>query len=330
LTEQALDVEATHAMAPGAAILFVGAQDCTDNALLAALQTAVSSGASIVTDSWGSTAGDLFTDAATKTAFDNTFELAAASGVSVLFSSGDSGDNFADTGLAVPNYPASDPYITSIGGTTLEIGIGSLAWQSGGGGGTSYSYAQPFYQASVVPAALALRNAALFGPVPQRVEPDIALDGDAQSGMLIGVTQTFPNSLIAYNEFKEGGTSLASPLLAGEIADADQAAGVTLGFLNPILYAAYRQHPTAFNDIVAPATPDAADVIRVDFTNTIDSSNGYNVSLRTIGYAGPETYCDGTGNCATRNVTLTATPGFDSLTGLGSPGATFIGVLKGY
>ena len=70
---------------------------------------------------------------------------------------------------------------------------GPLAWQAGGGGGTSYTYTQPSYQAGVVPAALALRNEALFGPVPLRVEPDISMDADAQSGMLIGLTQTFPN-----------------------------------------------------------------------------------------------------------------------------------------
>ena len=55
-------------------------------------------------------------------------------------------------------------------------------------------------------------------------KPDISMDADAQSGMLIGLTQTFPDG-IYYDQFKEGGTSLASPLLAGVIADADQAAG---------------------------------------------------------------------------------------------------------
>jgi subtilase family serine protease len=61
------------------------------------------------------------------------------------------------------------------------------------------------------------------------------MDADAQSGMLIGLTQTFPNGA-HYGQFKEGGTSLASPLLAGVIADVDQAAGASLGFLNPALY----------------------------------------------------------------------------------------------
>jgi subtilase family serine protease len=357
--EQALDVEASHTMAPGADILFVGAQDCQDTSLLAALQVAVTSGASVVSDSWGDTLGDLFTDAATKTAFDDTFMLADSTGVSVLFSSGDSGDNFADYGLAVPDYPPTSPFVTAVGGTTLEVGsndarlgeygwstakqvlcatstkscgsattpAGTLDWQAGGGGGTSYYYSQPYYQAGVVPEALALRNENLFGPVPLRVEPDISMDADAQSGMLIGLTQTFPTGTY-YSQFKEGGTSLASPLLAGVIADTDQAAGSSLGFLNPELYKGYTGSTTAYNDIVPPADADSTAVIRVDFANGVNSSDGNLVSLRAIGYAGPETYCDGTGNCATRNVTLTAAPGFDSLTGLGSISTGFIAKLS--
>jgi subtilase family serine protease len=359
--EQALDVESSHTMAPGADILFVGAKDCTDNNLLGALDTAVTSGASVVSDSWGDDLGDLFTDAATKTAFDNTFIEADVTGVSVLFSSGDTGDNFADFGLTVPNYPASSPYVTTVGGTTLEIGnagvrlgeygwstasqllcsssttncgaatnpAGALGFNSGGGGGTSYYYTQPWYQTSVVPAALALRNEALFGPVPLRVEPDISMDADAQSGMLIGLTQTFPDGTY-YDQFKEGGTSLASPLLAGVIADTDTAAGTSLGFLNPALYKAYQLNKAAFNDIVPPSVPDKAAVARVNYADSVDTAEGYTVFLRAINYAGPETYCDGTGNCATRPVTLTTAPGFDGMTGLGSIGPSFINVLKNF
>jgi subtilase family serine protease len=360
--EQSLDVEASHSMAPGADILFVGAQDCTDTGLLDALQTAVTSGASIVSDSWGDTLGDLLDDAATKTAYDDTFMMADATGVSVLFSSGDSGDNFASTGLAAPDYPPASPYITAVGGTALEVGqtgnrlneygwssgtqllcagetttncgtattpAGALGYDAGGGGGTSYYYTEPYYQDSVVPSALTLRNEAIFGPTPLRVEPDISMDADAQTGFLIGLTQTYGNST-KYGQFKEGGTSLASPLLAGVIADTDQKAGTSLGFLNPTLYKAYSSTPTAFKDIVPPTNPDSAAVARVNFANNISPSGGYNVFLRVLDYEGPEIYCDGTGNCATRDVTLTTAPGFDGMTGLGSVGSNFITDLSQY
>jgi len=303
--------------------------------------------------------GDLLTDAATKTAFDNTFMLADATGVSVLFSSGDTGDNFADFGLTAPNSPVDSPFVAGVGGTSLEVSStgaraaeygwstgkqvlcgpvsatncgsatspeGTLNFQAGGGGGTSYYYTQPYYQALVVPAALALRNAALFGPVPLRVIPDISMDADAQTGMLIGLTQTFPNGTY-YSQFKEGGTSLASPLLAGVIADADQAAGVSLGFLNPTLYKVDMQHPAAFNDILTPASPHSAAVLLVDFANTVNKSDGYVVSLRVLDFEGLETYCDATGNCESRDAILDTTPGYDSLTGIGSVGLQFISRL---
>ena len=285
--------------------------------------------------------------------------VADSTGVSVLFSSGDDGDNFAITGLAAPDYPPTSPFITAVGGTTLEVNAaghrgaefgwstakqtmcagvsttncgtatspaGALAWQAGGGGGSSYTYSEPFYQSNVVPPALADRNIALFG-VPTRVVPDISMDADAQSGMLIGLTQSFPGGN-HYGQFKEGGTSLASPLFAGVIADADSAASSPLGFLNPELYKAWSDTPTAFTDIVPPSNANASSVIRVDFANTVDNTDGFSVSLRAINYAGPETYCDGTGNCATRNVTLTTAPGFDGLTGLGTISSKFIATLS--
>jgi subtilase family serine protease len=354
--EQSLDVESSHSMAPGADILYVGAQDCFDSSLLSALSTAVTSGASVVSDSWGDTLGDLFEDQDAKNAFDETFMLADSTGVSVLFSSGDDGDNFADFGLNVPDYPPTSPYVTAVGGTSLEIGSGgtrlgevgwstakqtlcagvettncgsattpsgSLNWQAGGGGGTSYTYLQPYYQAGVVPTAIADRNQALFGPQPLRVIPDISMAADAQTGMLIGLTQSFPGG-VHYGQFKEGGTSLASPLLAGVIADTDQAAGVSEGFINPTLYKAYSEDPGAITDIVPPTDPNASSVIRVDYANTVNASDGYNVSLRVLDYEGDETYCDATGNCATRPVTLSTDTGFDSLTGLGVVGPSFV------
>ncbi len=353
-------------MSPGATIGFFGAESCFDTDLVAALSAAISSGASVVSDSWGSVDGDLLEDAASHTLFDDTFMVADSTGVSVLFSSGDDGDNFGVVGIAGPDFPPASPFVTAVGGTTLEVNAAGhrggefgwstaketlclnqaatncgtatdpsvpLAWQAGGGGGSSFFYTQPFYQASVVPAALSHRNSALFGSTPVRVEPDVSMDADAQSGMLIGVTQSFPKTSVSpggnhYGQFKEGGTSLASPLFAGVLADADTAAGGSLGFVNPILYKAWSQTPGAFTDIQPSSDPKSNAVVRVDFANSTDTALGYNVSVRAIDYEGVETFCDGTGNCESRNVTLNTTKGFDSLTGLGSVGPNFISALS--
>ncbi len=359
--EQALDVESSHTMAPGAHIEYVGAKSCLDDDLLAADTTAITGGASVVTNSWDDLVGDVFEDAATKQAYDDTFMLAAATGVSVLFCSHDYGDNFATFGLTAANYPASSPYVTAVGGTALEINAknqaqadygwstghqslcaskttncgsatkpaGSLGYVYGSAGGTSYYYTEPWYQDKVVPKALTLRNEAYNGTVPYRVVPDISMDADIQTGMLIGLTQAFPHGSY-YSQYKIGGTSLASPLFAGVIADADQAAGTSLGFLNPVLYKADTQTPAAFDDILAPPDPHSAAEIRVDYGNGLNGSSGYDVTLETTNYEGPETYCDGTGNCATRKVALTTTKGFDSMTGIGTIGSGFLAAMSKY
>ncbi len=273
-------------MAPNAHILYVGAQNCIDG-LFDSEQNVIDNGlANVVTNSWGDAAGDLFDDVATKTAFDDLFMLADTTGMSVLFSSGDDGDNFDSIGLSSADYPPSSPFVTAVGGTSLKIGAngrqkGQLGWATGrsfkctsnvvgdvagctksavgtwlpvtydggSGGFTSYTYTQPFYQAGVVPAALALRNEALFGDVPLRVEPDISMDADPSTGFLIGLHETFPNGSVRYGQTRFGGTSLASPILAGVIADADQAAGVAVGFINPAIYK-LDSTPGAISDIL--------------------------------------------------------------------------------
>ncbi|MGO9819807.1 MAG: protease pro-enzyme activation domain-containing protein [Solirubrobacteraceae bacterium] len=359
LTEQAIDVEAVHATAPDAHILYYGAQDCV-NGLFTAEQNVIDNRlADVVTNSWGDDAGDLLDDASTKTAYDDLFLLADATGMTVQFSSGDDGDNFDLFGFSAPDYPTDSPYVTSVGGTSLMIGsngqrIGELGWNTGrsffctpniqaalgctigtwtaaspdggSGGYTSYYYAQPFYQAGVVPLPLSERN---FTP-PARVDPDISLDADPGTGFLIGLHQTLPDGTSQYTQTRYGGTSLASPLLAGLVADADQAAGVGVGFINPDIYRLHA-NPSAILDILPE--PYLEGNYRQDYAGPVGlglGSSGYAISFRQLYYSGLETYCDATGNCASRPETQSAAPGYDSLTGLGSPGTNFIGALAGH
>jgi subtilase family serine protease len=362
LVEQALDVEAVHSMAPDAQILYVGAQDCSDG-LFNAEQDVIDNGlANVVTNSWSDSGGDLLDDVATRTAFDDLFMLADSTGMTIQFSSGDDGDNFDSLGLSVADYPASSPFVTAVGGTTLEIGAngqrtGELGWSTGrsfkctanveggipgcsastlntwlpvsldgeSGGFTSYSYTEPFYQVPVVPSSLALRNEPIIGPTPARVVPDISMDADSATGFLIGLHETFPDGTDVYAQTRYGGTSLASPLLAGVIADADQAAGVPVGFINPAIYR-LDAVSGAIYDIV-PGGNQAQD--RVDLAvSYVPGATGYVQQFREITYEGVITYCDETGNCASRPNTLTTAPGYDSMTGLGSIGPDFIADLS--
>ncbi len=357
--EQTLDVEAVHATAPGAKILYVGAPNCLDS-LYTSLQTVMDGGlADVVTDSWGDDGGDLLDGAATRTSVDDILMMAASTGISVLFSSGDNGDEFTTLGFTSADYPASSPWVTAVGGTTLQIGasgqrVGETGWSTdqsllctatlgvtpgcskatlgtwlplspdgGSGGGTSYDYPEPAYQAGVVPADLATRNSPLTGPAPYRVVPDIAMDADPGTGFLVGETQSFPNGTY-YDQYRIGGTSVSSPLFAGTVAVADEQAGAPLGFVNPAIYAlARRGSPTIFNTVPT----GRQDQSRVDYVNGINLSYGLTYSTRIIDYQGPETYCDGTGNCATRDVDLSVRSGYDDMTGVGTPAAKFTAAL---
>jgi subtilase family serine protease len=360
--EQTLDVEAVHAMAPGANILFAGAKNCFDNSLFGTVQQIIDGHlANVITNSYGDTGGDLSETPSERAAFDNVLQMAAATGVSVMFSTGDDGDNYDQVGAAVPDYPASSPWATAVGGTTLAIGasnqrlseygwstgralfcnddlqalggckkkqIGTwlpLGYDYGGGGGTSYSYLEPYYQAGVVPAS----DSEVRSSTAMRVVPDVSMDADPTTGLLVGETQTFPDG-VYYDQYRIGGTSLASPLLAGVVARADETAGAPLGFLNPDLYA-LSGNANALDDIVSPASP--TDIIRSDYFDGVDAADGIEYSARTVDQQGPESFCTtsakGKVKCTSAPISLNTTPGYDNLTGLGTPGTGFVGALAG-
>ena len=92
----------------------------------------------------------------------------------------------------------------------------------------------------------------------------------------------------------------SSPLFAGVMALADQAAGFHHGFANPAFYALAGS--SAFRDVVQPASPLA--VARVDFANTVDPTNGFVYSLRTLDFG-----------C----LSIHTVAGYDDVTGLGTP-----------
>ncbi len=368
--EQALDLEAYHAVAPAAGIQYVGAVDCTNASLITAEQQAVTHGANVISNSWAADLGDVFNDPATITAFEDVFQEAAAQGISVLFSSGDSGDNVAAFGLQIPNYPATDPYVTAVGGTSVQIGqsgsaestygwssaisnqsssgsFGPVGFYAGSGGGTSYTFPQPSYQAGVVPTDLAERNLAVNGQVPYRTVPDISMDADPFTGMLIGLTQAFPDGSDHFGTFAIGGTSLAAPLLAGAVADAELAGSGPLGFLNPTLYGEY----SSLQSAGALSQVDPTNLLGTSAGNPLgtDSSTGENspgapqgtavevysngdsgkviTTFAAFNYEGFEAYQDGTGNVSVQNTALDTFAGYNSMTGLGTIGTGFVAAL---
>jgi subtilase family serine protease len=330
--EETLDVEAVHAIAPGANVTFVGAPNNYQD-LDAAVNDVVDKHlASIVTNSYGFASEDLPTGFIKP--FNDTFIQAAATGIGVYFSSGDNGDetggNPANAAAATPDWPASSPWVTAVGGTSLGVGAGGqylfeTGWETGrsrlvggawspaypgtylygSGGGTSRLFPQPTYQAGVVPSSISQ----IHGGAPMRSVPDIAALGDPTTGFLVGQTQTFPGGSAIYSEFRIGGTSLASPLTAGFMALAQQKAGHDLGFANPLIYS--KAGTAAYHDVTASS---GLSSVRAEYANGIDASGGYVYTLRSLGFDS--------------GLTIHTSPGYDDVTGVGTPnGASFLSAL---
>jgi hypothetical protein len=199
-SEIALDVEWAHAIAPGANILLVEANDNSFTNLLTAVRFAAAQpGVVAVSMSWG---GGEFSG---ETSFDSSFQTPAGhAGVTFVASSGDAG--------APASYPAASPNVLAVGGTTLQLDssgniLGESAW-SGSGGGLSAVEAQPAYQKGVVTQSST-----------QRANPDVSYDADPNTGF--PVYDSFNNGTAApWSQF--GGTSDAAPQWAALIALADQ------------------------------------------------------------------------------------------------------------
>jgi len=260
LTEACLDVEWLTGLAPGAKIRIYGSNENSNADFDLTFQQIYADVASnrtmqVLSCSFGGYELEIDQDYLVIEA--QYMANLAAAGVTVFASSGDNGSLGSENELTV-DYPASDPNVTGVGGTTLLLDSGNnisseTAW-SDSGGGTSVIYARPSWQTG---AGIASGNF--------RLVPDVAAAGNANYGALIvedGQAQVI------------GGTSWACPIWAAFAALIDQsrssAGSSSLGALNPRIYAL--NETAAFHDITSGS-----------------------------------------------NQTYSAGPGYDEVTGLGSP-----------
>ena len=323
--EAEMDSEAVYAMAPGAdQVMVVGTGCDEDQALLDAASTVLTGNghhplASIASNSWQIPLGEVSPQ--TVHAID---VRAAVEGVGMYFASGDT------PGLTVTD---SDPYAVAVGGTTLGIGaaenrvfetgwsddFGSLAdgtWTdlgvSGGGGGAGDVYRQPSYQKGVVPASMA-RVQVARRTVLGRTVPDIAADADPDTGMLVGYTGTDSHGRPGpYRTVSSAGTSLATPLVAGLVADAQQGRKSPYGFINPLLYRLARTQ--AFHDAL-PIGTSAPQQNRAAYIAPDDTFSSADIDV-----------FDAQNRPDTQQVTAR---GYDTMTGIGTPnGAAFMAALR--
>jgi kumamolisin len=245
--ELTLDLEWAGSEAPGATLDAVYAPDGpasngyspADAAMEDAVNTAVQSisGVQVLSMSFGTQDG---TDTSFQAAFSTAFATAAQRGITVLAASGDN-SGYARAGCAGnidPQFPAASPQVVAVGGTDPTLSLDPLgtvtgiesepAW-NGSGGGFSNQYAPASWQ----------EQGSAAGPVKAadaRGIPDVA--GPSADNFF------FFNGASAAGK----GTSFATPMWAGMIAEMDAIRGRPFGFLTPRLYsigAGEEKHVTA-------------------------------------------------------------------------------------
>jgi subtilase family serine protease len=340
--EIALDVQWAHSMAPGAKIVVVAASGQDNEDFQDAIRYITTHGiAHSVSNSWELDT-DLIAGAAEEESYSEVLELAAAAGVSVNFSSGDSGDEGLGTPLGAPGVPANNPWATAVGGTTIlntlsgpsaheELGWGNngvfinaggpfdppgqIGLLGGSGGGESVYFAKPSWQSKL--------------PGSGRQVPDVAALADPYTGVAIVITEEgqqyfFPGI---------GGTSLACPIFSAIWTLAIQDAGTGLG-------QAARVISTLPSSAIADVRPQGS---ATNVAGTIFDANGSTAYSSNDLFSGllysQGTYTTGNWDLGgDENIvlsfgtdsSLTVTEGWDNVTGYGSPiGLAFIKAAAG-
>lgn len=241
-SETTLDVDYAHAMAPGATIRLIETPvDETEGLqglpqMMRAERWAIYHGhADVISQSFGATE-QTFPSAKAIRGLRGTFEIAARRHVTVLAASGDNGATDYTKSMnstyrhRVQSWPSTDPLVTSVGGLHLTLDNSGervaqdRVWRDSygaGGGGRSSVFGRPSWQRGV---------RSVVGN--RRGVPDISMTADVNGGGLIWTS--FKGQSPGWQLV--GGTSMATPMFAGVMALADQAAGHRLGMINAALY----------------------------------------------------------------------------------------------
>ena len=301
--ETTLDVEWAHAAAPGASILVVETPVSETEGAVGFPQIVAAENyvvqhhlGDVISQSFGANERT-FSSATDIESLRSAFVSAAAAGITVVASTGDTGvsDYTTATGKSFSTtptvtWPASDPLVTAVGGTQLSLGPSGRrtapdqVWNdsynpvanefvfgtskphpNASGGGLSSVFSRPSYQAGVAPVVGGHRGT-----------PDISMSA-ACSG-LVDTYQSFGGPTPP-GWYYVCGTSEAAPLFAGIVALADQEAHHGLGVINPALYAMRRAHEPGIVPVTTGNTTVSFETgRRKDTVTGYDASERYNLA----------------------------------------------------
>ena len=217
--ETALDLDMVSAMCPNCHILLVEANNNGNNNLAISVNTAVSMGALVVSNSYGGGEGG-------STAQESAYEHP---GIAITASTGDEGFG--------AQFPATDPQVIAVGGTHLVKDSSTRGWTetawSGGGSGCSTVYAKQAWQTGVTDSLCT-----------KRMEADISAVADPNTGVAVfgPANFGFHSSWLVF-----GGTSVAAPLVGGMIGNAHNYSGEGA----ELTYELYAGNHAVVNDVTS-------------------------------------------------------------------------------
>ena len=345
--ETSLDVEYAHTVAPGATLALVEGASDNDDDLVAAIAYALEHHlGNVISNSYGEPESQ--EGLPENDPFDPVLEIAAAEGVSVNFSSGDDGDFTDVEGYKDVSYPASSPYATAVGGTSLFLNKDlTLGFQTGWGdnftqitnAADAKGYSTPlvppdmsqadglgFYFGAGGGVSGVFRKPSFQNGLPGRYRllPDISYLADPQTGVELFCTGSscFNNDPTQIYIGLIGGTSLACPMFSSLWAISSEHAGRALGQASRSLY---DLPSNAITDIVPEGSPlDAAGLINLGRKEIFEGP--YQLmepeSLAPF-LSGLFEAPDGTWLAVSfgTDSSLSITRGWDDVTGLGTPNA---------
>jgi subtilase family serine protease len=271
--EEVLDVEMVHVIAPRATLVIdlvrSNALNNVPNAVAAAtgsLRLALSQGGVVSISAVGDTGGEHCDSRAQLASLHAALRAAAAHQVTVVAASGDVGVVGEPCSLAksafggqpftpvkAVNMPAADPLVLGAGGTSLYANHQTGRWRSETGWGLPYGTPNSAFQASGGGFSRAFAKPGyqdgIAGIGAMRGVPDVSADANGHTGMAVAIAEPGGHTYIR----DSGGTSASAPIWAGLIALADQYAHRHLGFVNAALYriAASPACHRAFHDITS-------------------------------------------------------------------------------
>ncbi|HEU4663157.1 MAG TPA: S53 family peptidase [Dokdonella sp.] len=287
-TEATLDVQVAAGVAPGATIKLIVAKDTdTDSGVQRAIEHAIDASplpARVLSISFGSCEADNGADVARY--LDDLFGQAAAEGISVFVSSGDSGvADCADHTGAPPAQPqpsidvmCSSGHVTCVGGTRFaDDAEPDRYWSSEDGYGyrSAYGYIpegawnEPFGRSGETALAASGGGTSVYLPRPAwqsgpgvpaangRSVPDVSLNAAAHDGYFTCMAARRGSCAVSGGSFSfliSSGTSASAPAMAGIAARLNQKLGAAQGNLNPSLYALGAHAVNAVFHDVTPAT----------------------------------------------------------------------------